>query len=82
MSVSYTHLDVYKRQRYGLASPSVVVVEIFRRHDLSPLSLHVQLVRHLRLPGGEQLSVAVSDVYALMPHPVSYTHLDVYKRQV
>ncbi len=58
-------------ERYGLASPSVVVVEIFRRHDLSPLSLHVQLVRHLRLPGGEQVSVAVGDVDTLMPHPVS-----------
>ena len=35
-------------------------------------ALHIQLIRHFRLLVGEQMRIAVGDVYALMPHPVRY----------
>ena len=38
---------------------------------------------HLTLNPGEKYEVPVKDAYLLLTylHPVSYTHLDVYKRQ-
>ena len=65
--VSYTHLDVYKRQgqhRAADAAPEVSVGSGFFRSD--PLTLAVS-----------QRCIAVH----AHSHPVSYTHLDVYKRQ-
>src|SRR5699024_10536506 len=38
---------------------------------ICPLSLHVQFVRHLCLPGGKQVGVAVGNINAFMSHPVS-----------
>ena len=61
-------LDVYKRQPYDLA------VDIGCMHSFTEEMLaayRAELVRLLR-PGGQ---------YVLFAHPVSYTHLDVYKRQ-
>ena len=71
-AVSYTHLDVYKRQvvhglhelQDGLA-PLGVALQRLQRGDLDDR----QVVTG-ELVAGEQL-----------PDPVSYTHLDVYKRQ-
>ncbi|QCD83956.1 hypothetical protein DEO72_LG2g4305 [Vigna unguiculata] len=67
--VSYTHLDVYKRQ--GLPLNSAAATFTFRTRALLgflPKSLELapnQFLLHL----------------GFGTHPVSYTHLDVYKRQ-
>ena len=69
-SVSYTHLDVYKRQECG--RPDAVLAAIRTDEGFS---------------AAEEDKVAAFGV-ASVDHgftsllPVSYTHLDVYKRQV
>ena len=73
--VSYTHLDVYKRQDdYGVeeilagrAKPAV-----FARLLQAPFDERLSLV---------SLLLAGLDTRFTASLPVSYTHLDVYKRQ-
>ena len=69
-TVSYTHLDVYKRQAlaYGLGIGGA-------RAGLLETTYRTETETDLF---GEQ-AVLCGGVCALMP--VSYTHLDVYKRQ-
>ena len=66
-SVSYTHLDVYKRQvidcvRSIISYPTLVPIELRPAEVGNERSTHVKLCRLIR-------------------KAVSYTHLDVYKRQ-
>ena len=81
MPVSYTHLDVYKRQQLARATP---------RHCLdSERFSHGLLLLGVAVPFGERFkqrcSSFVRRVKIASPagylRPVSYTHLDVYKRQ-
>ena len=81
MSVSYTHLDVYKRQGY-------YIVNYFTKEGLGlgyvgfysskrgrrSVSLNLYTIND-QLQGGRQTNLALGE-------PVSYTHLDVYKRQL
>ena len=69
-SVSYTHLDVYKRQ--GL-------VDMRTRFDRQLEKLNVELIRMGALCE-EAISIVAKSL--LDSDPVSYTHLDVYKRQL
>ena len=66
--VSYTHLDVYKRQKpicpYGVAK----------------LSVEKYLYYYYVTYGIKYTALRYANIYG--PRPVSYTHLDVYKRQV
>ena len=66
-AVSYTHLDVYKRQ----VPKSALVIRIF-----VPKSSIKTLIKnqnhHFHLP---------CMIFPQLHTPVSYTHLDVYKRQ-
>ena len=66
--VSYTHLDVYKRQQHPLRKDAQLrrdaQCQTYRCHSRSSL---IQTDRHRQL---------------LCRSTVSYTHLDVYKRQV
>ena len=70
-SVSYTHLDVYKRQhqisRYWAILSSIPIMDnrYFRNKMRQTLAQSTVLLNDAR-------TVSV---------PVSYTHLDVYKRQ-
>ena len=68
-SVSYTHLDVYKRQEYDLAYQSAMAVV-----DQIPENGKV-----LILGGAEGYSGSILRGNGFKA--VSYTHLDVYKRQ-
>ena len=67
VAVSYTHLDVYKRQPFTIVMP--------------PPNITGQL--HM----GHALDNTMQDILILFKRmqgynaPVSYTHLDVYKRQ-
>ena len=65
--VSYTHLDVYKRQFFGSRSSYHGIVSKFM--DNLNKSLCLALCSFKR------------NVIALGTVSVSYTHLDVYKRQ-
>ena len=81
VAVSYTHLDVYKRQAYK------AYVTINRT---IPLILIVVMVANLYFDTGMMAVVVLALVWMLAQFTytgncvktVSYTHLDVYKRQV
>ena len=66
-SVSYTHLDVYKRQTQKLDEVVVVGYGVQKKVNMTGSISNVK---------ADDLSVIPST------NPVSYTHLDVYKRQV
>ena len=71
--VSYTHLDVYKRQHYNPPSAARSA-----RTTACALSAHSRNSR-----SGDYRRVPVCrELYADRYTPVSYTHLDVYKRQL
>ena len=75
MPVSYTHLDVYKRQ--GTASPTFFKPGGFK---ISHIVGNIDLSRNLT----DQVSISIgsearNETYTIIA--VSYTHLDVYKRQ-
>ena len=84
MSVSYTHLDVYKRQ--VLAGPYFA----FRMGGkLKPNDNVEALIKGAmeenNLPGAikyDDIKDVCSDLMGDNLKTVSYTHLDVYKRQV
>ena len=69
--VSYTHLDVYKRQEYAHVQQPSAQLE-----DPDATVLTTALIEGGAEFVGELISGSVS-----YRHPVSYTHLDVYKRQ-
>ena len=67
-AVSYTHLDVYKRQDVGNDHR-------LGANEAPPAILSIYLGDQL----GDVLNQLISTGTAT---PVSYTHLDVYKRQI
>ena len=72
-SVSYTHLDVYKRQPYGKVFGGT-------NGDGPPCTLNgFTGARNGAIVPEWELSVRVKPNKGA--EPVSYTHLDVYKRQ-
>ena len=76
-SVSYTHLDVYKRQVYeGQLKNS-------RSYIFSlAVKLKSLVVYHKIRISCKHLLITKSICQLIRCLPVSYTHLDVYKRQV
>ena len=80
MPVSYTHLDVYKRQqdtfpKNELGEISQHIIQSYKRLHQAKEDLYIErekLITHLQI-SHEGLGVF---------NPVSYTHLDVYKRQL
>ena len=74
--VSYTHLDVYKRQKLPIDN----LILSTKTHNtimaLDPYVLHLNSNSNiLILQNGMGMAQRLTE-------PVSYTHLDVYKRQV
>ena len=96
MSVSYTHLDVYKRQKLDKFF-NKVIPDVIKLLVAPMLTVFISTVLLFTLvgPAGRILSNGITDGlmwstehlgafgYALFAgvQPVSYTHLDVYKRQ-
>ena len=79
MAVSYTHLDVYKRQQLEIAvHPLEAKVHTLalpggRQVEMPPVQPHRIILGHIgRVVGDRIVDIGI---------PVSYTHLDVYKRQ-
>ena len=79
MSVSYTHLDVYKRQAHGYAtlktSDGIEAIELARTHHPALILMDIQLPE----VSGLEVTKWIKEDDDLKA--VSYTHLDVYKRQ-
>ena len=90
IAVSYTHLDVYKRQNYTL-------VDLPGTYSILANSVEEQIARDFICFGNPQVTIVVMDATCLERNlnlalqileitdrvvPVSYTHLDVYKRQL
>ena len=84
LSVSYTHLDSAARDCFGLCCLIFIAV----RHDfllaaaytaMPPDAALNQALNLLEIAFIGRLTVLKAACTAL--HPVSYTHLDVYKRQ-
>ena len=85
-SVSYTHLDVYKRQ--GLEEQ--ITSFLYNHSDTGLVVIDtLQKVRSCDKSGSMYASdykdvsalKSLADKYGICILPVSYTHLDVYKRQ-
>ena len=84
-AVSYTHLDVYKRQ----ASACSLQGEV--RHIREAVVHHGLIIRIVACGNDDAFPGFEEDVFSFMLAddachsavcaPVSYTHLDVYKRQ-
>ena len=71
--VSYTHLDVYKRQNDPKLIRNLLEIKSQNKEKL------VNFIKEYE--GIELDSSFVFDVQIKRLHAVSYTHLDVYKRQ-
>ena len=69
VSVSYTHLDVYKRQA---AYVECKLIRIASCVDSGIVDAYVATI----------VAYYVLGICVFYCHTVSYTHLDVYKRQV
>ena len=79
IAVSYTHLDVYKRQR--LEHARTAWHEHYTDHISTPMQdLLAPLLESYKL-SATHLNNFV-DISRGGPATVSYTHLDVYKRQL
>ena len=84
MTVSYTHLDVYKRQALPIGAPAKMV----RAHCSTILwGRRATISRGATFPRSrEPRDYHHTCISGKSPRPrsgtVSYTHLDVYKRQV
>ena len=73
MPVSYTHLDVYKRQ--VVLTLLMIQLQSFQRVIMVVLTAPFGLI-------GVVLFLLLFDrPFGFVAMPVSYTHLDVYKRQ-
>ena len=81
--VSYTHLDVYKRQLPGrwVFAIGNAPTALIRLHELI-LEKKVDPVLVIGVPVGFVNVVESKEEILKDPVPVSYTHLDVYKRQL
>ena len=80
-TVSYTHLDVYKRQaKYTAVSVRECALDVAAMAETSTkVFVYEAMGRHAGwLAAAAGLAGTGKDD---APHPVSYTHLDVYKRQ-
>ena len=75
-AVSYTHLDVYKRQ--GLFTESCQIAVRSDNDIKSVTDLNGKTVSI----GEEEAGTAHNSRQILTSYAVSYTHLDVYKRQL
>ena len=87
-AVSYTHLDVYKRQAERLTAMNIenflpVQEEIrqrtYRKKKIKRVVTPMMIFVHV--DAAERSQVLTLSAISRYMVPVSYTHLDVYKRQ-
>ena len=78
--VSYTHLDVYKRQIHYCV-PNVLS-RVARTASIAYSNVFLPMLQHIARQGGFTNAIRMDAGLREGVYPVSYTHLDVYKRQV
>ena len=76
--VSYTHLDVYKRQPWYISRCINCRVEFLFLRFFQCIFQNINLKHWL---SAWKSDAAFSEYLLISLRPVSYTHLDVYKRQ-
>ena len=106
-SVSYTHLDVYKRQVVGIIMIFITIANVFVQSGFSTALVQKKQADEVDFSSVCYFELAASVVFYALLYlaapaiaefyaipllkpivrvlgivPVSYTHLDVYKRQV
>ena len=87
MPVSYTHLDVYKRQTLGgnLARNSPNASSLLSLSEVLSLMAFMNRIADNNTPTSTATVKSAKIVRKKVRDktiPVSYTHLDVYKRQI
>ena len=75
-SVSYTHLDVYKRQGSNLFFYMILMWVYWRKNKITWIELAAMLA------GSLYFFIKTDTKNSFILGTVSYTHLDVYKRQL
>ena len=87
-TVSYTHLDVYKRQGVEFECNMVIgkvltIDELMDEYGYEAVFVGsgAGLPRFMGIPGESLKGVYSANEFLTRSNPVSYTHLDVYKRQ-
>ena len=87
-AVSYTHLDVYKRQAHNNVIAGHAHLSSLGQSDStgnvgsSDIELRTIVIEERCMTASLVLSKDVNLALELCMRTVSYTHLDVYKRQV
>ena len=82
MSVSYTHLDVYKRQGVGLFRTEFLYMESAQLPtEEEQFNVYKEVLNLPLFPTTTIGSFPQTSDVKLNRKAVSYTHLDVYKRQ-
>ena len=79
--VSYTHLDVYKRQAY-IEADSLVLLQTAQEQAKTVNRTSNGVTVDGDFPWYIQFQVQLNNDKSDSSVPVSYTHLDVYKRQI
>ena len=79
VAVSYTHLDVYKRQTRLYEACDILATQMKRGDDVPEYSKMDAIMGIVQDETGDFIVNEKDKVVNLTP--VSYTHLDVYKRQ-
>ena len=97
MPVSYTHLDVYKRQRLllagillftaasllcGVAPTLWLLIAARAAQGLGAAIMMALTIAFVGETVAKEKTGSAMGLLGTMSAPVSYTHLDVYKRQV
>ena len=78
--VSYTHLDVYKRQEVDEIF-EIPFNDVFDKDNFEIREYHLQKIPRKFYAFNYKKYLIWGVTAGLIVNPVSYTHLDVYKRQ-
>ena len=82
MTVSYTHLDVYKRQDMRFYWERVEASRNFANKVWNASRFIMMNMEKAEIPDEIDLSTLTAADKWILSKAVSYTHLDVYKRQI
>ena len=82
IAVSYTHLDVYKRQGFRLYALKFMASRLSACWNCGTTAGRFPIFSNSSRILGISRCCIIFNALIIIVDPVSYTHLDVYKRQV